>query len=139
MSGQHKGHRDRGAAAVEMALVLPILLILIFGMIDFGRMLNYQMRVTNAARDGVRMAAMGLPGDISARVNASGLKHLTIVADDPNPCTTSPDTDTPTSVTVTYPFTFITPLGPLVKIFDSSSTLGGSLDLSSTATMRCGG
>src|SRR5438477_589960 len=43
---------DRGAAAVEMALVLPLLLFVIFGLIEFGRMLNTQLTLTEAARAG---------------------------------------------------------------------------------------
>jgi len=35
--------RDRGAAAVEFALLLPVLLLLVFGIIDFGRALNAQI------------------------------------------------------------------------------------------------
>lgn len=51
--------RERGAAAVEFALILPILLILVGGVIDFGRLFYTQIQLSNAARDGVRLAAMG--------------------------------------------------------------------------------
>ncbi len=50
--------RDRGAAAVEFVLVLPVLLLLVFGIVDFGRMLNAQIVVTEAAREGARAAAL---------------------------------------------------------------------------------
>src|SRR5262245_38889036 len=50
--------RDHGAAAVEMALLLPLLLLLVFGIIDFGRMLNAQITVTEAAREGARAAVI---------------------------------------------------------------------------------
>lgn len=51
--------RERGAAAVEFALLLPVLLMLIGGTIDFGRLYYTQIQLGNAARDGVRLAAMG--------------------------------------------------------------------------------
>ena len=51
--------RERGAAAVEFALILPILLILVGGVIDFGRLYYTQIQLANAARDGVRLAALG--------------------------------------------------------------------------------
>jgi Flp pilus assembly protein TadG len=43
---------DRGAAAVEMAIVLPLLLLVVFGVIDFGRAYNARILVTSAAREG---------------------------------------------------------------------------------------
>ena len=49
--------RDRGAAAVEFALILPILLLLIGGIIDFGNMYFHQIVLSNAARDGARLVA----------------------------------------------------------------------------------
>src|SRR5450759_4377301 len=49
---------DRGAAAVEMALVLPVLLFLLMGMIDFGRAYNAQIQLSQAAREGVRLASI---------------------------------------------------------------------------------
>ena len=50
---------ERGAAAVEFALILPVLLFLIGGVIDFGRLYSTQIQLANSARDGVRLAAMG--------------------------------------------------------------------------------
>ena len=50
---------ERGAAAVEFALVLPLLLLLLGGIIDFGFALNTQISLTHAAREGVRVEALG--------------------------------------------------------------------------------
>ena len=51
--------QDRGAAAVELAIVLPVLLLVLFGLIDFGRAFNANMALTQAAREGARVAALG--------------------------------------------------------------------------------
>ena len=75
--------RDRGAAAVEMALVLPMLLFVVFGLIDFGRMLNTQLTLTEAAREGARAAALGQNAD--ARVQAAST-NLRGVTDSVTPC-----------------------------------------------------
>ena len=48
---------DRGAAAVEFALVLPLLIAMILGMIDFGRAYNQQITLTQLAREGARLIA----------------------------------------------------------------------------------
>jgi Flp pilus assembly pilin Flp len=49
---------ERGAAAVEFALVLPILLLLVFGIVEFGLAFNRWITVTHAAREGVRVYAL---------------------------------------------------------------------------------
>ncbi len=51
---------DRGAALVEFALVLPLLLVIIGGIVDFGFLFQRYEVVTNAAREGARLAV--LPG-----------------------------------------------------------------------------
>ena len=51
--------RERGAAAVEMAIVLPLLLLVVGGLVDFGRAYYINVVITNAAREGARMVAMG--------------------------------------------------------------------------------
>src|SRR5437773_10805566 len=49
---------ERGAAMVEFAIVLPILALLLFGILDFGRLLNYWNDENQMAADGARWAAV---------------------------------------------------------------------------------
>lgn len=48
----------RGTAAVEFAIVAPVFFLLIFGMIEFGRMVMVQQIITNASREGARVAVL---------------------------------------------------------------------------------
>lgn len=50
---------ERGQAIVEMALVLPLLIMILFGIVEFGRVLNTYIVVTNLSREGARFAAVG--------------------------------------------------------------------------------
>lgn len=73
------GLGERGAAAVEFGLILPVLLTIVGGILDFGRMYNQQILLSNAARDGVRQVVVNQdpanggwqPTDIQTRVNNS--------------------------------------------------------------------
>ena len=51
--------RERGAAAVEFALILPLLVMLVFGIIEFGRGYNAKIELTGAVREGARELALG--------------------------------------------------------------------------------
>lgn len=51
---------EKGASAVEFALILPILIILIFGVFEFAIAFNNYITITHAAREGVRKAAVDL-------------------------------------------------------------------------------
>jgi Flp pilus assembly pilin Flp len=54
-------HRNEdGAAAVEFALLLPLIVLLLFGIIEFGLAFNTRIQATNAAREGARMAIVGI-------------------------------------------------------------------------------
>ena len=61
---------EAGAELVEFALVLPIMLLVVAGIIDFGLLLQRQLVVTNAAREGARIAILPNYGaaDVQARV-----------------------------------------------------------------------
>jgi hypothetical protein len=49
---------ERGAAAVEFALVMPLLILLLFGIIEFARVWNARQTLTDAAREGARIAVV---------------------------------------------------------------------------------
>jgi len=54
-----KLRNEKGASAVEFALVVPIFLMLVFGIFQFGIAFNNWIALTHAAREGVRLAAVG--------------------------------------------------------------------------------
>ena len=127
---RHEGRRDRGAAAVEMALVLPLLVSMLFGVIDFGRLFNAEVQLSQAAREGARIAALGAAaGDPVARAVAAapapGFGAAGLVTGTATICTTTSGPADNGTVTVTFPFTFLLPFPDRT--------------LTQTARMRCGG
>jgi hypothetical protein len=131
------GRRDRGSAAVETALVLPILLLIVFGIVDFGRMLNAQITLTEAAREGAR--AVALDSAWEGRVDAATQTLGGLGAVDPDPgeeCGPSPDLDQDAVFEVHYTFSFITPVGALAGLF-SGDGFGGDVSMSGQGVMPC--
>ena len=64
--------RDSGVAAVEFALILPLLMMIVFGIINYGILLYDQAVITNAAREGARWGAINTSAAISCSGTASG-------------------------------------------------------------------
>ncbi len=62
---------ERGSTAVEFALILPILASLVFGAIDFGRMLWFKEVLVNAARVGARQGTLFAAGNGQAEIEAA--------------------------------------------------------------------
>jgi Flp pilus assembly protein TadG len=56
----------RGAAVVEFAIVAPVFFLLVFGMIEYGRMVMVQQVLTNASREGARYAVIQSTNDTNA-------------------------------------------------------------------------
>ncbi len=81
---RRKNQRRTGVAAVELAVCLPFLLILIAGLWEVGRMVQVQILVSNAAREGGRQAAAGLNNNATICQNVvndltmNGLTGVTI-------------------------------------------------------------
>ncbi|HEV2968401.1 MAG TPA: TadE/TadG family type IV pilus assembly protein [Pirellulales bacterium] len=100
----------RGAAAVEFALVAPVFFILLFGLIEYGRAVMVQQILTNAAREGGRVAI--LTTATSTSVKSAVTTYLTNAGISGATPTVSPDPATATSgqtitVQVTVPFTSV--------------------------------
>lgn len=68
---------ERGAAAVEFALLLPVLATLTFGMIDFGRMLWFQEVLVNATRTGARQGTLFNSGNGTNEIQGFVAQSLT--------------------------------------------------------------
>ncbi len=68
-------HRRRAAAMVEMALVLPVFLTVVMGILEFGRGMWVGNMVTNAAREGARLAV--LDGTTNSHVHTAIRDFLT--------------------------------------------------------------
>src|SRR5687767_15882149 len=99
----------RGQALVELALVLPICLWILLGIIDFGRAYYTYIAATNAAREGARWWVANpsaTNGQIQARVQQEGAPQVTSFA---SIVPSSPATDQ-RRVQVQFAFTPLTPL-----------------------------
>jgi Flp pilus assembly protein TadG len=107
------GAKDRGAEAVEFALVVPFFLLLVFGVIDFGYMTNRDTMVNNASREGARLGALDpVVADIDAKVRQSM-------------STVEPIGTTPTKITVTI--TCRKPDNSACSTFAADAASGGTV------------
>lgn len=61
---------EEGAAAIEFALLLPILVMILVGTFEFGLAYNNYLAITHAAREGARMAAVGAYDEAAVRADA---------------------------------------------------------------------
>lgn len=124
---------DRGAAAVEFALVLPLLLLVLFGLIDFGRALNAQIALTQAAREGVRLAALQQPGVVDrTRAAAAPLTGVTVTV---TACPANPGPADDAVVLARQDFAFVTPIDSIADMFGGG--VGSSVQLTGRGVMRC--
>ena len=118
---------------MEFAILLPLLLLLLFGLVDFGRLFFVQIGLNSASIEGARASALGRSAaDVTAIVQASaprvpqmsGVEGAQIEVIQ-NPCP-NPGNGVTTEVTANAPFTWITPL----------TFFPGAQDRTITATSR---
>jgi Flp pilus assembly protein TadG len=123
---------------VEFAFIVPLLIVLVIGIVEFGHAFQVQGTLSAAAREGVR--AMALRNDpVDARNvvrNATGSLNpgitdaqidITIVGGTAETCPTTGAGDTAVRLTITYPMPYLT------------GFFGTGIDLTGTGVMRCNG
>lgn len=132
MLKRRKTSNQQGQAVVEFAVILPVLLLVLFSILQFGIVFNNYIQVTAAAREGARKAAvsrgLGAAGAKSAAITAAkgaapGLNQSKVNVTFPNNPSFTAGTDV--VVQVTYPYS-INILGKVVS----------SGNLTSSTTMR---
>jgi Flp pilus assembly protein TadG len=131
---------ETGAELVEFALVFPLLLLVVLGIVDFGFLFQQYEVVTNAAREGARIAVLPdySSDDAQARaqayLTAAGLTDVaaTVTIDPPVPVVIGTSCMSTVSVNVTYPHAFVF-LSGIASYFGSTF---GTATLRATSTMR---
>jgi Flp pilus assembly protein TadG len=131
---------QRGAALIETAITIPLVLLVSVSIFEFGRAYQTWQVLTNAAREGARVAVLESYTDAdvtntvrnyltSGRLTNASSASITVVRNVPFGSVTA------SRITVNYPFQFIV-LNPVAKLVRKSSTVGTPLTMQSSALMR---
>ena len=133
---------ERGTALLETALTIPLLLLVSVAIFEFGRAFQTWEVLTNAAREGARVAV--LPNSTAAAASARAKAYLDSgqLAGDNATITVTPTTipigganASASKVTVNYPFQFMV-LQPVAKLVVKGTQLGKPITMSASAEMR---
>ncbi len=131
---------ERGAALLQTAFALPIILMICVGIFEFGRAYQTWQVLTNAAREGARVAVAGGTTDLEVetavrtymateRLGNAGTAPIAVNRK------VALGSNTGTEVTIQYPFSFVL-LDPAVRFVRPASTTGAPLTMSAVAIMR---
>jgi Flp pilus assembly protein TadG len=132
----------RGQSLVEFALVVPLLLLLVVGVIELGRAWNINQVVTFAARQGARTAAvMNAQGNTAQEIQDSVNSVVSALLTNANyPCGNcvtmqgeATGANQPVTVTVSVPYEFLI-FGPVMAL--AGQSFDRNITLRSTAVMR---
>ena len=132
---------QKGAALIEAAITIPIILLICVGIFEFGRAYQTWQVLTNAAREGARVAILNgtTDADVTSRVRdymqggaLPNYASATVTIDRSVPLTGA---DTASSVQINYPFQFIV-LQPVVRLVVRNATTGAPITMRSSALMR---
>jgi Flp pilus assembly protein TadG len=136
--------RERGQAMVETAIAIPILLVLMVGIFEVGRAYETWQVLTNAAREGARMAVMptsdpdtttALVREYMSNGQLTKAAAASVVINEGASINVNGTAVSASLVTVDYPFEFIM-LQPVVRLVAPGATVGGPMTMRATAVMR---
>ncbi len=139
-----KNRSDSGQALVEFMIAFPVLVLLVFGIIELGAAWRTFQVATNTAREGARLTV--LPGSDEADVRAQMATRLTQGGLDPSRATiqfvctgvcfgNGRTTGDGAEVRISYPFSFIF-LGPIAKYVNGGGSAFGTVNMETGFVMR---
>jgi Flp pilus assembly protein TadG len=139
-----RARNERGVALVEAAVTIPILLLIAVGIFEFGRAYQTWQILTNAAREGARIAV--LPATDTATVESRVRDYMQsgqLENSQTAPVTINRGvnvvvngaTISVSDVIIDYPFDFMV-LQPVARLVNAGSTSGASLTMRASARMR---
>lgn len=120
---------EKGQSLVEFALMLPLLIVILFGIIDFGRVFNAYLTINHASREAARAASIGKDDTTIKNTAVNDAANISLTADQVgiNFPTGDRSSGNDAKITITYPITFLTPvIGNIV----------GPIKLKATTIMR---
>ncbi|HYT67375.1 MAG TPA: TadE/TadG family type IV pilus assembly protein [Vicinamibacterales bacterium] len=133
---------QKGAALIEAAVTVPIILLISVGIFEFGRAYQTQQVLTNAAREGARLAVIEGTTDAEVRtrvrdyLKGGGLKDLSDSQIPISRTVALTGTTTASSVEIDYPFEFMV-LNPVVRLVaPADTTTGGPITMKASTLMR---
>jgi Flp pilus assembly protein TadG len=133
---------ERGASAVEFAFIVPVLIVLVIGIVEFGHAFQVQGTLSAAAREGVRaMALRNDPAEAKSVVRNAAASLSPDITDSQiaitvlgagggsalGSCPVTGGGTTAVRLTITYPMPFLT------------GFFGSDIELTGTGVMRCNG
>jgi Flp pilus assembly protein TadG len=133
MSLHKKLRSESGASAVEFALLLPLLMMILFGIIEFGFALYRQAILTNASREGARLGIVqSIPAITTGQIDTAIDNYLTAAGIPAGNVTRNivagGITGTPVQVTLTLPYTF--------AVLPGLTSVAPSINLTAQTVMR---
>jgi Flp pilus assembly protein TadG len=149
MTRSKRSKRPRGQSLVEFALILPALIILAFGIIDFGMGLRSYISLTNATREGARFASVGneagaYPLDCDGSTNTTVVGRVCVsieglqLGNIQDISVSYPSGLQPGNSVVVeseYTYEYITPIGDIADFF-TAGAFPDSLTLRTSTDMR---
>jgi Flp pilus assembly protein TadG len=136
---------ERGQALIEAAVTLPIILLIAVGIFEFGRAYQTYQVVTNAAREGARVAIIhnATTAEVESRVRGyirsgqlANVDQTQITVNQAASVVIGANTASASVVSVSYPFSFMV-INPVANLVTRGSTLGAApFFMSASAEMR---
>jgi len=131
-----------GQNLVEFAFVVVMLLLLVVGIVEFGRVWNLYQILANASREGARLAS--LPNGFTSAAAVTARVQGYLATGNVNPATAAitiggagvdGGTGSQVSVTVSYPYSFLY-VGPVIRMINPGATAGADLTVQAQSVMR---